>query len=409
MSNPNGPLQPVAGRSRATDAANIYAALVLFGLTAGAVYLLIRLELLLIILFLSLLVASGLASPMRRLEGLGIPRAPAILLIYLVVGGLLGAVVWYVLLPVLGQASVIAQDLPQHLNDVEQVRRRVADLGRDYPILPDLEARLVAIAGRTGSALTAWLLGLPEAVAKALFTLISIFTISFLLLLTKERLLVLILSLTHPRHRAITQRVLAEMGERLGAYLRAKLIVIAIVGTLVWATLVVLGSPYAVLVAIFAGLTEALPRIGPWFGRVAILLAVLPLGWRAVGIAMVAHVVIENLKGQFISPLVESNQVEIHPLTAFIAIIAGGILLGWLGALIAVPLAAVVQVLVEDVVIPWRHARLLAAEDAYAVGPAPPESEPGWEPPTSSAERAAPATARGGGDASPTRRETVLP
>ncbi len=410
MNSPAPASQPVhAGRSRLTDAASIYAALVLFGLTVGGVYLLIKLELLLIILFMSLLVASGLASPLRRLEGLGVPRAPAILLLYLVIIGLLAAVVWYVLLPVLGQASVIAQDLPSRLDDIEQVRQRIADLGRNYPILPDLESRLVAIAGRAGAALTAWLLGLPEAVAKTLFTLVSVFTIAFLLLMTKERLLILILSLTHPRRRATVQGVLAEMGERLGAYVRAKLIVIVIVGSLVWGTLAILGSPYAVLVAIFAGVTEALPRIGPWFGRAAIVLAVLPLGWRAVGIALVAHVVIENLKGQFISPLVESNQVDIHPLTAFIAIIAGGILLGWLGALIAVPLAAVIQVLVEDVVIPWRRTRLLAAEDAYAVGPVPPESETGWEPPTSEEERLPLGAAQRPGSASGARRESVRP
>ncbi len=166
------------------------------------------------------------------------------------------------------------------------------------------------------------------------------------------------------------------MGERLGAYLRAKAIVVVIVGGLVWGTLVLLGSPYAVLVGIFAGLTEVLPRIGPWFGRAAIVVAVIPLGWRAVGIALVAHVVIENLKGQVISPLVEADQVDIHPLTAFIAVIAGGILLGWVGALIAVPVAAVLQVLVEEVLVPWRRARLEPIEATYGAGAAALAAEP---------------------------------
>ncbi|MDP9363394.1 MAG: AI-2E family transporter [Chloroflexota bacterium] len=361
---------PPSRPSRFADAPSIYAALVLFGLTVAAGYLLLRLQLLLVILFVALLVASALAGPVRRLERLGLPRSLAIATVYLLLTGLLGALGWYVLPRVLGQAAGAASDLPGRLNDVEEWRLRVNELGREYPILQTLDERLVTIAAGAGETFTEWLLGLPGVIASALFTLVSIFTIASLMLATKERMLSLILSLTHPRHRETTQRVLAEMGERMGAYVRAKLIVVAIVGVLVWATLFFLGSTYPVLVAIFAGLSEIVPRIGPWIGRAAILLAVLPLGWQASAIAMIAHVVIENLKGQVISPLVESGQVEIHPLTAFIAIIAGGILLGWLGAVIAVPLAAVIEVVVEDVIIPWRRGRLVAAERAFAVGPA---------------------------------------
>ena len=378
MSEPTAPTRPpvVLARSRFADAPSIYAALLLFGLTVGGVYLLLRLQLLLIILFMALLVASAIAGPVRRLERLRVPRALAILLVYAIIIALLGLLAWYALPRMLGQAASAAEDLPRRLQDLRELRLRLEEMGQEYPILRDIDTRLLELAERAGARFTTWLLGLPAAVAKTLFTLVSVFTIAFLLLITRERLLTLILSLIHPRHRATTQRVLAEMGGRLGAYVRAKLIVIVIVGSLVWAVLFFLDSPYAVLAAIFAGVTEVVPRIGPWFGRAAIFLAVLPLGWRAVAIAMVAHVVIENLKGQFISPLVESGQVDIHPLTAFIAIIVGGLLLGWLGALIAVPLAAVIQVLVEDVFIPWRHAQLAPAEAAHAIGPPAPEEEP---------------------------------
>jgi len=369
------PEVPRSRSSRYADAPSIYAALVLFGLTIGAVYLLFRLQYLLTILFLAVLVASGIAGPVRRLERLGVPRAVAILAIYVVLGGMLGGLIWYVLPPVLGQAASASADIPKRLRDLRELQGRVAELSIDYPIIETLEVRLIDIAANAGNAFTNWLIGLPEAVAKVLFTLVSVLTIALLLLVTKERLLDLILEMIHPRHRATTQRVLAEMGARLGAYVRAKLIVIVVVASLVYGTLVVLGATYAFLVATFAGMMEALPRIGPWLGRIAIFLAVLPLGWRAVAIGMVAHVIIENLKGQVISPLIESDQVDIHPLTAFVAIIAGGVLLGWLGALIAVPVAAALQVVVQDVVIPWRRNRLASAESIYVAGPPLPESD----------------------------------
>ncbi|HEV2065611.1 MAG TPA: AI-2E family transporter, partial [Thermomicrobiales bacterium] len=75
--------------------------------------------------------------------------------------------------------------------------------------------------------------------------------------------------------------------------------------------------------------------------------------------------------GYGLSPLIEGSQVDIHPLTAFIAVIAGVLLLGWVGALVAVPAAAVVQVIVEDVLIPWRRRQVELAERAFAVSTSP--------------------------------------
>ena len=377
--------------------------MLLFAVTVTAVYLLLRLQFLLFIIFLALLVASGIDRPVGWLERRGAPRVLAILAVYALILGLFGAVGWYVLPAVLGQADTIAQNLPRQLEEVEQLRLRVFELRGEYPIVPELESRLIDLADQAGRTLTRWLLGLPGAVAKAFFTFASVFTIALFLMLTRERLLDLVLSLISPRHRAQTERVLGKMGERLGAYLRAKLIVIIIVGALVWATLFLLGAPYPILVAVFAGITEALPRIGPWIGRAVILMSVAPLGWRAVGIALVAHVVIENLKGQVISPLVESDQVDIHPLTAIIAIISGGILLGWVGVLVAVPVAAAIQVVVEDVIIPWRLAQLASAE--VSVVPPPPLLP---TPDAPAGERLSPTASPTGDGASrrrPTRRE----
>lgn len=341
---------------------SIYGALLLFLVTVGAVYLLARLEFLIIILFMSVLVACSVAGPVGRLERWGLGRALAILVIFALIGAVLAAIGWYALPRLLGQAGAVAQDLPEQIVEAQRLRQRLLAMQADYPILAELDDRLLTIAEGAGASATRTLLGLPTVIAKTFFAVTSILTLSFLLLMTWEQLRTTLLSLVHPRHRRTTSEVLAEMGNRLGAYLRAKVIIMVIVGVWVYGTLALLGSPYAVLAAIFAGTMEALPRVGPWIGRAAIVLAAIPLGWKVVAIAVVSHVVIENIKGYGLSPLIEGSQVDIHPLTAFIAVIAGGILLGWVGALVAVPTAAVIQVIVEDVLIPWRRRHLAPAE-----------------------------------------------
>ena len=353
---------PMPGHHPFAYVPSIFGGLFLILLTIGGVYLLARLQFLIILLFLSVLVACGISDPVRWLERRGLGRALAILLVYALIGAVLAGIGWYALPRLVGQAGAVAEDLPAQFAEAQRFRQRLVEMQADYPILGDLDARLIEITEDAGASATEILLDLPAAVATAVFAVTSILTLAFLLLLTWREMRSTAMSLIEPRHRAQTEQVLAEIGERLGAYLRAKLIIMVIVGAWVYGSLALLGSPYAVLTAIFAGTMEVLPRIGPWIGRAAIVLAAAPLGWQAIAIAVLAHVVIENIKGYVLSPVIEGSQVDIHPLTAFIAVIAGGLLLGWIGALVAVPAAAVIQVIVEDVLIPWRRRRVALAE-----------------------------------------------
>lgn len=359
--------QPAAARrDRFAQTPGIYAALVLTFFTIVVWGLLAQLGPLLIMLYIAILVACGISAPVRRLERLGFGRALSILVVFAVVAAILAGVAWYAVPPLVGQAGAFIDHVPEYISRFEQFRDRWTAMGDDYPVLIELEDRVLDVTRGVGSSATAFLINLPSMIAKAVFGVTSILTFAFLFLMTWERMKALILSLVHPRQRELTDQVLDEMGLRLGAYLRAKVIVMTIVGTWVYITLMILGSPYAVLAAIIAALMEAIPRIGPWVGRFAIVLAVIPLGWKAVVIAVISHVIIENIKGYGLSPLIEGSQVDIHPLTAFIAVIAGGLLLGWVGALVAVPTAAVIQVIVEQVLIPWRRRQLAEAEAEFA-------------------------------------------
>ena len=342
---------------------SIYAALVLALLTVVVWNILAELQWLLILLYLAVLVACGIAGPVGWIERRGINRALAILIVFSMVGAVVAGIAWYAIPPLVGQAGALVDEVPDYISRAERLRTRWMELVATYPALEQLEDRLLVLSGQLGSSATGVLLGLPATIAKAVFALTSILTFAFLFLMSWQRMKTGILMLVHPRHRDKTNEVLGEIGLRLGAYLRAKIIVMTIVGTWVYITLMLLDSRFALLAAMAAALMEALPRIGPWIGRAVIVLAVIPLGIVAVAMAVVSHVVIENIKGLWLSPLIEGHVVDIHALTAFIAVIAGGLLLGWVGALVAVPTAAAFQAVIELVVIPWRR-RQLEAEEA---------------------------------------------
>ena len=81
-------------------------------------------------------------------------------------------------------------------------------------------------------------------------------------------------------------------------------------------------------------------------------------GWQTLALAFAASVVIDNLKGFVISPFVEGEQLDIHPLLVIVAVLVGASTLGFAGAFIAVPAAAMIQVVFEEVIIPWRRRQI---------------------------------------------------
>jgi len=129
-----------------------------------------------------------------------------------------------------------------------------------------------------------------------------------------------------------------------------------------YGVLLAIGLPFALPLAIIVALGEAIPRAGPWLARIPLLAIAAFEGLVTFGITFAASILIENLKGYVLSPLIEGDQLDIHPLVVFVSVLVGSALLGVAGAFVAVPAAAIVQVLYDDVVRPWRLAGLAAAE-----------------------------------------------
>jgi putative permease len=339
-------------------AAPIYAALLFAILTVFALFILVRLEHVLVILFISLLFAAALSGPTRALERRRIPRGLAVPVLYLAVLAVVGAAGYLVVPPLFEQVARFADQAPDYLDRSGELREAYDDIRDEYPALASFDRQI----GRLGEGILSRAgeraLDLPSDLFALLLDVLSVFVISTLLLTNRERLLGFILSLVHPEHRDETRDVLSKMWRRIGFYLRAKVIVMTIVGALTYTSLRLIGVPFAVPLAIVVALGEVIPRAGPWLARIPLLAIAALEGLTTLGLTFAASVVIQNLKGYVISPLVEGQQLDIHPLLVFVSVLVGGALLGVAGAFIAVPAAAMLQVLAEEVLIPWRQRRI---------------------------------------------------
>jgi len=347
----------------------IYYALMLAILTVFAIQLLLRLQHVLLILFISVLFAATVARPAASLERLRIPRLLSALIIYLAAFSVLIATSWYVLPPLFRQIAELGGNVPDYIEQFEGLQERYMELQTQYPALGAFDDQVQTIAAGITSGVTDRLTALPEMIFRLIFDALSVFFISLLIITTRSRIMNLTLSMIAPQHRETTRDVLTKMWIRVGFYLQAQLIVMAIVGTLMFLALWVIGVNFPVLLAIIVALGQLLPRIGPWLGRIPLLGIAALQGWQTVLLVLAASVIIENLKGYVISPLVEGDQLNMHPLLVFISVLIGGTVMGLAGAFIAVPAAAMVQVLFEEVILPWRQRQLGEAEVPEASQP----------------------------------------
>ncbi len=199
---------------------------------------------------------------------------------------------------------------------------------------------------------------LPGNVFSVFIDLLAVFFISLLLLTNRLRIRDFVLSLTHPEHRRRTGFVLDRTWLRIGGYLRAKVIVMAIVGALTYVSLIVIGVPFAVPLSVMVAFGELIPLVGSWLARIPLLAIAALDSPRTFVLTFVASILIQNLQGYVISPLIEGDQLDIHPLLVFLAVLAGAALGGAIGAFVAVPAAAIVDLVVREVVVPWRRAQL---------------------------------------------------
>lgn len=357
---------PGTHQSAIRQALPIYYGLLFALLTACAIVLLWWLKDVLLLLFISVLFAAAVSRPSAYLERIGIPRGIAALLVYLASFAILVGVGWFVVPPTVSQIATLADDAPVYAERYDRLRESYDELAEKYPTLGTFDEQVGEIQGRIINSVGARLLNLPTRLFTLFLDTLAVFVISMLVVTSRERLLSFVLSMVHPSHRASTRNVLVKMWQRLGHYLRAKLIVMSIIGAITYVALLLIGLPYALMLSILVALGVLIPRVGPWIARIPLLAIALLDGWVTFGLTFLASIIIDNLKGLLISPFIEGDQLDIPPLLVFVAVLVGAALLGPAGAFVAVPAAAMVQVVFEEVIIPWRRQQLAPAEAELA-------------------------------------------
>lgn len=309
----------------------------------------------LLLVFIAAAIAAGIAPAVRRVRiywryhfRRKLSRGSAVMIVYLPF--LVGVLLLCLLV------------IPRFMADTRELGRELPRL-IDQNILTPLE-RYVPV-GAVRAQLQSGV-ELPRArvfafMRNAATAVASFFAVLFMvayMLIDAERLRNLFLLVYPPEVRGRRRNALMRIGKRMSSWVSGQLLLSAIIGVSTFVALVALRIPYALPLAIIAAVGELIPVIGPTVGAVPVLaIALLHSPWQFWAYLIFA-IVLQKAENWFIVPRVMSSKVSISPLAVFIAFMIGGSLLGVVGAILAIPIAAIIQVAFDEAFVAHRERRL---------------------------------------------------
>ncbi|HEY7122942.1 MAG TPA: AI-2E family transporter [Ktedonobacterales bacterium] len=303
----------------------------------------------LLLLFTAITIGEAMRPAIRWMNKYHIPRWSGVLIIYLIAFGILSALGYLISQPLVTQISQFADNLPEYTREIEDLARQAQGALNGLPGGASVPQEI----GNLLNSIAPLILSIPTTI----ITIVSDFVITLFMALFwiaySDGLREFFLGFFPPHFRRTGAEVLDEMSIRLGGYVRGVIINMFVIGILAGVAVWLLGLNYALLLGVFAGLTEAIPLVGPFIGAApAVLLGFTISPSKGIIVALV-YLAIQEFEGHTLVPLVMNRIVRLRPLTILVALTIGTLLQGLLGALLAVPFAAVVQVFIVRVLTPW--------------------------------------------------------
>src|SRR5215204_4659121 len=354
--NDQVPLQP-AGSGRQIGLTPVTLLLVLI---VG--YLLIQVQFVLVLVLLSLVFATVIQTPVDALERRHVPRPLAILLMYIAIVGALTALFVLLSPAIREQAVAFREQAPQSLADLRAAwlssgnallagpGQQLLDRGITLITTPD---QVQGMSVPKGAAL-----GLLTGLGGGIVGLVTILIIAFYYLMEKSWIRHIVLLDAAPETRIRVSRIWDEVEQKVGDWLRGQLTLCLVIGVTATVGYAVLGIQFWPLLGLWAGITEIIPILGPWLGGVPAVVIALTQGWEKALLVIGFVVLLQLTENAVLVPRVMRGAVGLTPLTVFIAILAGTEFAGIPGALLAIPIAAVIQVLVSHYSEARREAKL---------------------------------------------------
>jgi predicted PurR-regulated permease PerM len=331
----------------------------------GLLYLLVQIRSTLLLLGIAIFLAVAL-GPAVDFFSRWLPRAAAILTVYVLIVLAFAGVLALVVPPVINGASDLSRDIPNYIDDLRN-NSTFRNFDNKYDVTASLKKQANTLPSRLGDAAGA-LQSVATTAFSTAFQLLTVLTMTFFLLLDGRRIARFLLRRLgrehHPRLLGVAQRIYKSTS----GYVAGALTITTINGILTFIVLTILGVPFAVPLAVLMSFFGLIPLVGATIGGVIIIIVTLftqfPTGTIVYTLFLIFYQQVEN---NVLQPFVYKRTVNVPPLAVIVAILAGSSILGVVGALVAIPIAAALQITLRE---------FFGEEPQGSDGPDAPDPEP---------------------------------
>jgi len=307
----------------------------------------------LVLIFIALFLAIGLHPAVVRLRKWGVPRGLAVTIVALTVVTLLAGAIVALVPPLISQTTQLIENVPGYIRSLQR-NETINELVTRYDILNRVSSALNA--GTVGN-VAGGVVGVGRMVAGTVFNLFTVLVLTIYFMASFDRIRETAYSLV-PASRRVRVRLLTdEILAKVGAYMVGAISIAVLAGASTWLLAVILGLAYPFALAVVVAVTDLIPQIGATLGAIVVSLVGFASSLSDGIVCVIFFIVYQQVENYLIYPNVMRRSVKVSDVAAVVAALLGVALFGVVGALVAIPMVAAIQLIMREVIVPSQEAR----------------------------------------------------
>jgi predicted PurR-regulated permease PerM len=302
----------------------------------------------LVLVIIALFIAVSLDPAVRWLIKRGLRRSHAVTLVVLLMLMLFGVFIWSIVPPLIDQGSKLIADLPGYLKKLPEQSRPFRELSDRY----NLTNRLSDLAATLPAKIAGGALGFVQQFFGLLFSTLTVLVLTIYFMADMPRMRRGLVRLFPHRRRPQVADIVNVVVDKVGAYMIGNLIISLFAGVSTFMCLSLVRVPFALPLAIAVAITDLIPLVGATLGAaLCVLVTFFTVDlWPAGVVVLVFFIVYQQVENYLIAPRVLRNTVDLSSVSVLLVALIGGSVLGVVGALMSIPIAAAVKVVISPTI-----------------------------------------------------------
>jgi predicted PurR-regulated permease PerM len=343
----------------------VWATLVLLSVVLGF-WLIYRFNQVIFTLFVAIVIGTVIRPAVAWLHQRGLPQTVGVILVYLLLLLLLTGFLLLLFPLISTQSTTIAAAVPDYYQSLREwvIKNPNQSLGSLSEFLPTALPSLkpVQLTGQEMMASAGQVAGYLSLLVKVLFTATIILVLAFYWTLEGPRIIQSYLLLVPQKQRESLSDLISAMESKVGFYMIGQAFLCMVIGLMALVAYLLIGLPNALVLALIAGVMEAVPMIGPLLGAVPAGLVALSIAPGKLIWVIIATIIIQQLENSLLVPRIMRKAVGVNPFVTLLSLFAFSTLFGLAGALMAIPIAAMIQLALNHFVFQQATIEMEASE-----------------------------------------------